>query len=56
MLVILIPLAAPLAGSTHSISNTRAYLYTANIASEASAINKYRRLSTFSPLGPLKPG
>jgi len=56
ILAILIPSAAPLAGSTHSISNTRARLYTANIAPEASTINKYRKLSTPPPLGPLKPG
>ena len=54
-LVTLTPLAAPLAGSTRSISNTRAYLYTASITPKASAANKRRKLSTPPPLGPPKP-
>ena len=54
-LVTLTPLAASLAGSTCSISNTRAYLYTASITPKASTINKYRKLSTPPPLGPPKP-
>jgi hypothetical protein len=54
MLVILIPLAAPPAGSTHSyiytanvapISNTCAYLYTTSITPKA-FINKYKKLFT----------
>ena len=58
------PLAAPPAGSTRShtrtanvapVSNTRACSCTASVAPEAS-VNKYRRLSTPSPLGPPKPG
>jgi hypothetical protein len=48
-------LTAPLAGSTRSISNTRAYLYSASIAPKASTINKRRKPSTPPPLGPLKP-
>ena len=48
-------LAAPLASSTRSISNTRAYLYSTSVAPKASTINKYRKPSTPPPLGPLKP-
>ena len=56
MLVTLTPLAAPLTSSTCSISNTRAYSHTANVAPESSAVNKHKKLSTPPPLGPLKPG
>jgi len=55
MLVTLTPSAAPLAGSTRSISNTRAYLHTASVTPKASTINKRRKLSTPPPLGPPKP-
>ena len=55
MLVIL-TLLAPLAGSTRFISSTLAYLYTASVTPEASAVNKYRKLSTPPPLGLPKPG
>ena len=48
-------LAAPLADSTCSISNTLAYLRTTSIAPKASAINKRRKLSTPPPLGLSKP-
>jgi len=63
-LVTLTLLAAPPASSTRSrirtanvapISNTRAYLYTASVASKASA-NKRRKPFTPPPLGPPKPG
>ena len=54
-LATLILLAAPLASSTRSISNTRAYLYTTSIAPKASAVNKHRKLSAPPPLGPPKP-
>jgi len=46
MLVTLTLSAAPLASSTCSISNTRAYLYTTSVTPKASAINKYRKPST----------
>jgi len=55
MLITLTPLAAPPAGSTHSISNTHAYLHTANITFKAFAVNKYKKLFTPPPLKPLKP-
>ena len=45
-------LVAPLASNTCSISNTCAYLYTASIAIEASAVNKYKKL--FIPSGLFK--
>jgi len=51
----LTPLEAPLASSTRSISNTRAYLYPTSITPKASTINKYRKPSTPPPLGPPKP-
>ena len=54
-LATLTPSAAPPAGSTSSISNTHAYLYTANVASKASTANKCRKPSTPPPLGPPKP-
>jgi len=54
-LATLILLVAPLASSTRSISNTRAYLYSASITPKASTVNKYRKPSTPPPLGPLKP-
>ena len=47
-------LAASLASSTRSISNTRTYLYTASITPKASTINKRRKPSTPPPLGPPK--
>ena len=56
----LTPSVAPLAGSTCSISNARACLYTASIAfkapeaPKAPTVNKYRKLSTPPPLGPPK--
>ena len=53
-LVTLTPLAAPLAGSTRSISNTHAYLYTTSVTLKASTTNKHRKLST-PPLRPPKP-
>ena len=52
--VTLMPSAAPLAGSTRSISNTRACLCTVSVAPEASAVNKRKKLSA-PPLGPPKP-
>ena len=55
MLAILTPLIAPPAGSTCFISNTHAYLYIANIAPEAFAANKHKRLFAPSPPGPFKP-
>ena len=55
MLVILTS-SAPPAGSTRSISSTLAYLCTASVAPEASAVNKYKKPSTPPPLGPPKPG
>jgi len=48
--------AAPPAGSTRSISNTRAYLRTTSVAPKASAVNKRRKPSAPPPLGPPKPG
>ena len=54
-LVTLTPSAAPLAGSTRSISNTRARLRTASVTPKASAANKRRKPSTPPPLGPPKP-
>ena len=48
-------LVAPLANSTRLISNTRAYLHTASITPKAFTINKHRKPSTPSSLGPLKP-
>ena len=51
----LTPSAAPLAGSTRSISNTLARLCTASVAPEASAANKCRKPSAPSP-GLPKPG
>jgi len=44
-LITLTPSAAPLAGSTCSISNTLTYLYTASVAPKASAINKHKKPS-----------
>ena len=55
MLATLTLLAAPLASSIRSISNTYAYLYTASITPKASTANKRRKLSTPPPLGPPKP-
>ena len=51
----LTPSAAPLAGSTRSISNTLACLCTASVTPKASAANKCRKPSASSP-GLLKPG
>ena len=48
-------LEAPPTSSTRSISNTRAYLYTASITLKASAVNKRRKPSTPPPLGLPKP-
>ena len=48
----LTPLVAPLASSTRSISNTRAYLYTTSITPKASAINKRRKPFTPPPPAP----
>ena len=56
MLAILMLLAALYTGSTCFVSNARAYLCTASIASEASAANKHRKPSTPPPPGPPKPG
>ena len=62
MLVMLAPLAAPLASSTCFISNARACLCTASVASkafkapEAPTANKCRKLSASPPLGPPKSG
>ena len=56
MLAILTLSVAPPAGSTRSISNTRACLCTTSVAAKASAVNKCRKLSAPSPLGPPKPG
>ena len=53
-LITLILLAVPLAGSTRSINNTRAHLYTTSITPKASAINKHRKPSTLHQ--PPKPG
>ena len=50
-LVTLTPLAAPFAGSTRSVSNTRARSRTTSVVFKASAANKRRELSTPSPLG-----
>jgi len=47
-------LAAPLASSTRSISNTLAYPRTASVTPKASTVNKHRKPST-PPLGPPKP-
>jgi hypothetical protein len=55
MLVTLTLLAAFLASSTRSISNTRARLYTTSITPKASTINKYRKPFTPPSLGPPKP-
>ena len=56
MLAILTLLAAPLAGSTRSISNTLTHLCTASVTPKASAINKRRKPFTPPPPpGPLKP-
>jgi len=41
-LATLTPLAAPPAGSTRSISNTRAHLYTASVTLKASAANNVK--------------
>ena len=49
------PLVAPLASSTRSISNTRAYLRTTSVIIKASTINKRRKPSTPPSLGPPKP-
>ena len=54
-LATLTPSVAPPAGSTCSISNTRAYLHTTSVTAEASAVNKYRKPFA-SPLGLPKPG
>jgi len=54
-LVILTLLAAPPASSTHSISNTRAYLCTASVAPKAFTVNKRKKPSTLPPLRPPKP-
>ena len=56
MPVMLMLSAAPPAGSTCSISNTRACLCTASVTPEASAANKCRKPSAPPPLGPPKPG
>ena len=45
MLVMLMLLAAPLVGSTRSINNTLAYLYTASITFKAFTTNKYKKPS-----------
>ena len=55
MLVILILLAASLASSTYFISNTLTYIYTTNVTSKASTINKYKKLSAPPSLGLPKP-
>ena len=55
-LATLTPSAAPPAGSTRSISNTRAYLYTASIILKASTINRRSKPSAPPPPGPPKPG
>jgi len=44
MLATLTPLTAPPAASTRFISNTCAYLYIINIAFEAFAANKHKKL------------
>ena len=49
-------LAAPLASSTRSISNIRAYPRTTSITPKASAVNKPRKLSAPPPLGLPKTG
>ena len=49
-------LAAYCTGSICSVNNARAYLCTTSVAPEASAINKYRKLSTPPPLRLPKPG
>jgi len=54
MLVMLMLLAAPLVGSTRSINNTLAYLYTASITFKAFTTNKYKKLFTPSPLSLFK--
>ena len=54
-LATLTPSAAPPAGSTRSVSNTRAHLRTASVAPKASAANKRRKPSAPPPLGPPKP-
>ena len=54
-LATLTPSAAPLASSTRSISNTRAYPRTASVTPKASAVNKCRKPSTPPPLGLPKP-
>jgi len=54
-LVTLTSSAAPPAGSTRSISNTRARSRTASVAPKASAANKRRKPSA-PPPGPPKPG
>ena len=54
-LATLTPLVASPAGSTRSISNTLAYLYTASVAPKASTTNKRRMPSAPPPLGPPKP-
>ena len=51
MLVTLTPSAAPPAGSTCSISNACAYLYTTSITFKAFTVNKYRKLSALPSLG-----
>ena len=52
---ILTPSAAPPAGSTYFISNTRTFLSTASVAFKASVVNKYKKLSAPPPLEPPKP-
>ena len=53
---ILTPSVAPPAGSTRSISNTRARSRTTSVAAKASAVNKRRKPSAPPPPGPPKPG
>ena len=53
--LVILTLLASLAGSTCSISNTLAYLYTTSVAPKASAANKRRKPSSPPPLGPPKP-
>ena len=51
---ILMPSAAPLAGSTCSISNTYAHPHTASVTPEASAVNKPKKPFIPPPPGPFK--
>ena len=55
-LATLMPLAAPPAGSTCFINNTRAHSRTASVAPKTSAANKRRKPSASPPLGLPKPG